>query len=220
MVRTDGEGMEETDGEVLDLIAVRCCLLMVHQCHHASLSPRRCIPGHVVVILCRCHWLVVVPSCVSTRWVGGRWDRGYLPSINNDKQRMSFIILVAMSLLATWHLHSLLATGGRFHLAAVVSIHGWSFPSVGGCFHLWAVVCICSWSFSFMAVVFICLCLWPVICVRSQSVSMYIVVGGGRHVVVVMGSIVLWSLWWLMEEKKNVTCCDIRMMFKLTHEIT
>ena len=49
MVGTDGEGMEETDGEVLDLIAVRCRLIVTS-------------PGCVVVVLCHC--LVVVPSCV------------------------------------------------------------------------------------------------------------------------------------------------------------
>ena len=64
------------------------------------------------------------------------------------------------------------------------------------------------------------LCSWSVVCARRWSVSLYIVVGGGRCVVVVMGSVVLWSLWWLMEERKNVTCCDIRVMFKLIHEIT
>ena len=62
--------------------------------------------------------------------------------------------------------------------------------------------------------------LWPVVCIRRQSVSMYIVVGGGRRVVAVVGSVVLWSLWWLMEEKKNVTRCDIHVMFKLTRKIT
>ena len=61
---------------------------------------------------------------------------------------------------------------------------------------------------------------WSVICVCRWSVSLYIVVGGGRHVVVVVGSVVLWLLWWLMEERKNVTPCDIHVMFKLTHEIT
>ena len=48
MVRTDGEGMEETagegmeetDGEVLDLVAIHCCLLVACQGHHTSLSPR------------------------------------------------------------------------------------------------------------------------------------------------------------------------------------
>ena len=64
------------------------------------------------------------------------------------------------------------------------------------------------------------LCSWSVVCIRRWSVSLYIVVGGGHCVMVVMGGVVLWSLWWLMEERKNVTCCDIRMMFKLTREIT
>ena len=29
----------------------------------------------------------------------------------------------------------------------------------------------------------------------------------------------LGTMWWLMEERKNVTCCDIHVMFKLTREI-
>ena len=49
---------------------------------------------------------------------------------------------------------------------------------------------------------------------------MYLVVGVGRRVVVVVGSVVVWWLWWLMEERKYVTRCDIRVMFKLTREIT
>ena len=44
MVGTDGEGMEETDGGVLDLIAVHCCLLMVHQRRRTLLSLARCGP--------------------------------------------------------------------------------------------------------------------------------------------------------------------------------
>ena len=152
--------------------------------------------------------------------LGGRWDGGYLPSINNNERRMSFVVLVATSLSATWHLHSPLAAGGRFHLLAVVSIRAWSFPSVRGRFPLWVVVCIRTRSFSFMAVIFVRLRSWPVVCICRRSVSMYIVVGGGRRVVVVVGSVVLWSLWWLMEEKKNVTRCDIRVMFKLTRKIT
>ena len=49
---------------------------------------------------------------------------------------------------------------------------------------------------------------------------MYLVVGVGRRVVVVVGGVVVWWLWWLMEERKYVTHCDIRVMFKLTREIT
>ena len=46
---------------------------------------------------------------------------------------------------------------------------------------------------------------------------MYFVVGIGRHVVAVVGGVVV---WWLDEEKRNVTRCDISVMFKLTREIT
>ena len=79
----------------------------------------------------------------------------------------------------------------------VTEVHGQSFTFVAGHLHLWLVICICRWS-----------------------VSLYIVVGSGGRVVVVVGGLVLWLLWWLMEEWKNVTHCDIRVMFKLTCEIT
>ena len=49
---------------------------------------------------------------------------------------------------------------------------------------------------------------------------MYLVVGVRRRVVGVVGGVVVWWLWWLMEERKDVTHCDIRVMFKLTREIT
>ena len=49
---------------------------------------------------------------------------------------------------------------------------------------------------------------------------MYLVVGVGRRVVVVVGGVVVWWLGWLMEERKNVTHCDISVMFELTREIT
>ena len=44
---------------------------------------------------------------------------------------------------------------------------------------------------------------WPVVCVHRWSVLMYIMVGGGCRVMVVVGDIVLSSLWWLMERKKE-----------------
>ena len=66
---------------------------------------------------------------------------------------------------------------------------------------------VCEQSFGFVGI-----CGW--------LVSLYLVVGVGRCVVVVVGGIVVWWLWWLMEERKNVTHCDIRVMFKLTCEIT
>ena len=83
--------------------------------------------------------------------LGGRWDGGYLPSINNDERRMSFVVLVATSLSAMWHVHSPLAAGGRFHLLAVVSIRAWSFLSVRGRFHPCVVVFPYGRSFAFVA---------------------------------------------------------------------
>ena len=49
---------------------------------------------------------------------------------------------------------------------------------------------------------------------------LYLVVGIGRRVVAVIRGVVVWWLWWLMEERRNVTRCDMSVMFKLTHEIT
>ena len=47
----------------------------------------------------------------------------------------------------------------------------------------------------------------------------WVVIGIGRCVVVAVGSVVvLWS--WLVEERSDVTGCDINVMFKLAHEIT
>ena len=46
---------------------------------------------------------------------------------------------------------------------------------------------------------------------------MYLVVGVGRRVVAVIRGVVV---WWLMEERRNVTRCDMSVMFELTREIT
>ena len=47
----------------------------------------------------------------------------------------------------------------------------------------------------------------------------WVVVGIGHCVVVGVGGVV--GLWlWLVEERSDVTSCDINVMFKLTHEIT
>ena len=161
MEETDGEGMEETDGGVLDLVAVRCCLLVARQRRRASLSPHRhiswpCCCCPVLLSLCR---VVVIGSLwsrsVSQRGgLGGRWDRGYLPSINNNKRRMSFVVLVAMSLLATWHLHSPLAAGGRFHLRVAVSTYVQSFAFIATRLCLWlsfSYICIRGQLFTFGA---------------------------------------------------------------------
>ena len=158
---TDGEGMEETDGGVLDLVAVHCCLLMVHQCRRALLSPHcrvswPCCCHAVLLSLCRIVVVGSLWSCpVSQRGgLGGRWDRGYLHSINNDKQHPSFVVLVATLLSVTWHLHSPLAAGSRFHPWVAVFTYGQSFAFVASHFHLWlsfSYVCVHGQSFTFVA---------------------------------------------------------------------
>ena len=62
MVGTDGEGMEETDGGVLDLVAVRCCLLVVGQRCRASLLPRCRVSWPCCshpVLLSLCHVVII-----------------------------------------------------------------------------------------------------------------------------------------------------------------
>ena len=89
MVGTDEGGMERTDGGVLDLVAIHCHPVLVSPPRRVSLLPpcgmstssrivvtfslhllamllSSCV---VVLVLCHCHWLIVVLSCVSTRWV-------------------------------------------------------------------------------------------------------------------------------------------------------
>jgi len=62
------------------------------------------------------------------------------------------------------------------------------------------------------------LCLWVVVFVFWLVVVtglLWVVVGIGCHVVVAVGGVV--GLWlWLVEERSDVTSCDISVMFKLT----
>ena len=87
MVGTDEGGMEGTDGGVLDLIAICCHPVLVSPPRCVSLLPAcgmstsSCIivgssfPGSVVVVLC---CVIVIPSCVSTRWVGRKVGWGVI----------------------------------------------------------------------------------------------------------------------------------------------
>ena len=75
-------------------------------------------------------------------------------------------------------------------------------------------ISVCEWSFQFMDGHF------TPVGVHGQSVSLYLILGVGCCVVVGVGAGVVWWLWWLLEERKNVTHCDISVMFKLTCEIT
>jgi len=80
-----------------------------------------------------------------------------------------------------------------------VSFGGHSLLFVGSCLHLWTVVFV----------------FWPVV-VTGHS---WVVVGIGCRVVVAVGSVV--GLWlWLVEERSDVTGCDINVMFKPAREIT
>ena len=56
---------------------------------------------------------------------------------------------------------------------------------------------------------------WPVVVMGCS----WVVVGVGCHVMVAVGGVV--GLWlWLVEERSDVTSCDINVMFKLACEIT
>jgi len=82
---------------------------------------------------------------------------------------------------------------------AVVGFGGCSLLFVGGRLRLWTVIFV----------------FWLVV-VMGHS---WVVVGVGRRVVVAVGGVVgLWS--WLVEERSDVTGCDINVMFKLAREIT
>ena len=61
---------------------------------------------------------------------------------------------------------------------------------------------------------------WGAVGVRGRSGSLYLVVGVGCRVVAVVGGVVAWWLWWLNEERRNVTRCDTSVMCKLTRKIT
>jgi len=66
------------------------------------------------------------------------------------------------------------------------------------------------------------LCLWVVVFIFWLVVVMghlWVVIGIRCHVVVAVGGVVGLCLW-LVEERSDVTSCDISVMFKLAHEIT
>ena len=144
-----------------------CINVVTHRCR----VPWPCCCRPVLLSLARCGPVLCLNE---VGW--GEGGMGYLPSINNNERQMLFVVLVATSLSATWHLHSPLAAGGCFHLLAVVSIRAWSFPSVHGRFPLWAVVCVRTRSFSFVAVIFVRLRSWPVVYVHGRSFAFV----GGR----------------------------------------
>ena len=85
MEEADGEGMEETDREVLDLIAVRCCLLVARQRHRASLLPRCRVPWPCC---CRCGPVLCLNE---VGWGEGGTGGPYLVSTTtNDECHSSF----------------------------------------------------------------------------------------------------------------------------------
>jgi len=120
--------------------------------------------------------------------------------------------------MVMWHLHLVLEKirGGEvsWDMSLPVSIHrcwlsfvsqvvigfgGRSVSFVGSRLHLWVVIFI----------------FWLVV-VMGRS---WVVIGIRCHVVVAVGGVVgLCS--WLVEERSDVTGCDISVMFKLTHEIS
>ena len=170
-METDGEGMEETDGEGWRRLMERGWRRLMEGCWTSSpfvvaLSWRvnivahcYCLvvasPGRVVVVPCCRPCAMSLSRSVSQRGgLGGRWDGGYLPSINNDERWMSFAVLVATSLSAMWHLHSPLAAGSCFHPWVAVSTYGWSFAFIPGRLCSWlsfSYICVHGRSFTFVA---------------------------------------------------------------------
>ena len=141
MVGTDVGGMEGRDWwrgrewwcwALSPFIVILCCLIMCH-CHLLDIV---CVmsshivftSSHLLAMLLSLSYVIVIRLLSShpvsqQGGLGGRWDGGYLvPRVNNDEWWMSFIVLVARSLLATWHLHFPLAVGGHIHLWVVVFI--------------------------------------------------------------------------------------------------
>jgi len=82
----------------------------------------------------------------------------------------------------------------------------------GGHWFWWAFSVVCGQPSSFVGS---CLHFWPVV-VMGHS---WVVVGIRCHVMVAIGGVVGLCLW-LVEERSDVTGCDISVMFKLAHEIT
>ena len=154
MVGTDEEGIEETDGEVLDLVAVRCCLLVARQRHRASLLPRRRIPW----LCCCCPVLLSLARCGpvlclnEVGWGEGGTGGTYLVSTTtNDECRSSFWLPHRCWRCGTYIPHSCRqsfpSVGGRFHLWVAVFTYGRSFVFIGGQFRCisWLVVGAVLW---------------------------------------------------------------------------
>jgi len=81
----------------------------------------------------------------------------------------------------------------------VIGFGGCLLSFMGSCLHLWAVIFV----------------FWPVV----VTGHLWVVIGIGCCVMVAVGSVVgLCS--WLVEERSDVTSCDISVMFKLAREIT
>ena len=165
MVGTDGGGMEETDGGVLDLVAICCCLLVVHQHRHTSLLPPCSIswPCCHPALLSWCRFIVVHPV---SQWgrLGGRWDGGtYLESTRRT-----------MNVVCHCGCH---VTVGDVAPALPASCR-WSFPSVGSCFHPWVVIFTCGQSFAFIVGCFHSRVLFSYICIHGRS---FMFMGGHLH---------------------------------------
>jgi len=122
--REDVEG--KGDGQAM---VVRCRPALALRVVVSSASALRVLVAlfsHVVAC-CRCliAWLcrgvIISLSCLSARWAGKKVGRGCLPCCfkmrSDDERRISVVVrrLVATSLLATWHLVSVvdMSVGGR-----------------------------------------------------------------------------------------------------------
>jgi len=128
---------------------------------------------------------------------------------------------IAMSLMATWHLHLVLEKirGGGSELADLDVLLPVSIRRCWPSFISQAVIGFGGHLLSFVGGH---LCLWVVVFIFWLVVVMgrsWVVIGVRCRVVVAVGGVVGLCLW-LVEERSDVTSCDISVMFKLAREIT
>ena len=187
------------------IVVIWCCHIVVVVWLH------RCVlaPHHPTILPCRCSVVSVLSTCVVVLCV---------------------IIVTCQRMMADVVVHCLVVSEGGWNESAMTHQTGTTNDdqcchSSFGChvadgnmapgFHM--IVSIHDWSFGFVGSR---LGSWVAIGIHGRLGSLYLVVGIGCHMVAVVGSVVVWWLWWYMEERRNVTHCDISMIFKLTCEIT